>query len=106
MFPKIDFTHTTAYQKLKNHYNDIVAEKISVLFKSDTSRHSKFSLNFNDLHVDYSKNRIDATTMDLLLDLAVECKLDEAIEAMFSGEKINETEGRAVLHTALRNRSN
>ena len=106
MFPKIDFTHTTAYQKLKNHYNDIVAEKISVLFKGDTSRHSKFSINFNDIHVDYSKNRIDETTMDLLLDLAVECKLNEAIEAMFSGEKINETEGRAVLHTALRNRSN
>ncbi len=73
------------------------------LFKADAGRFKKFSLQFNDILFDYSKNIITADTMQLLLQLANECKLSDAIEAMFTGEKINGTEDRAVLHTALRN---
>ncbi len=76
------------------------------LFKADESRFQKFSLKFNNILVDYSKNRVTEETMDLLFALAREVDLADAIEKMFSGSAINETEGRAVLHTALRNRSN
>jgi len=106
MLAKIDFTHTVAYQRLEEHYKHISSEKIANLFKKDKNRHQKFSINFNDFHVDFSKNRIDTETVKLLIELAQECKLGEAIDAMFNGDKINETERRAVLHTALRNKSN
>src|SRR5690606_1697028 len=76
------------------------------LFKDDPDRFKNFSLKFGDILFDYSRNRIDAATMKHLLRLADECKLKSAIDAMFSGERINETEDRAVLHTALRNFSN
>ena len=106
MFPKINFTTTKAYQYLADHYIDINEKTIKTLFADDPQRFNKFSLLFEDILFDYSKNRINDKTMALLFQLAKECRLDEAIKAMFSGEKINETEGREVLHIALRNQSN
>jgi glucose-6-phosphate isomerase len=79
---------------------------LKTLFEKDENRFKKFSVAFNDIYLDYSKNRINDTTMALLVQLAKECELESAIKAMFNGVKINETEDRAVLHTALRNRSN
>lgn len=105
MFPKIDFTTTSAYKYLVDHYISINEKTLKDLFASDPARFDKYSITFNDILVDYSKNRIDEQTMALLIQLAKECKLEEAIKAMFDGEKINVTEGRQVLHTALRNHS-
>jgi len=102
MLPAVDFTGTTAFAKLKEHFLTMSGEKMSDLFAADPERASKYTLFLEDICFDYSKNRINATTMELLLQLAEECGVKQAIEAMFSGEKINETEGRAVLHTALR----
>ena len=76
------------------------------LFRQDPERFSRFSVPFEDILVDYSKNIMTRETLRLLLGLARECKLKEAIERMFTGDQINETERRAVLHVALRNRSN
>jgi len=106
MLPNIDFTTTQAYKYLADHYIDIVAENLKDLFKTDTQRFTKFSTRFEDILLDYSKNRITDETFALLLQLARECRLNDAIEAMFSGEVINATEHRPVLHIALRNRSN
>ncbi|WP_028295584.1 glucose-6-phosphate isomerase [Olivibacter sitiensis] len=102
MLPKIDFTKTNAYAYLSSHYIDIAPKHLRELFAGDEQRFEKFSLSFQDLLFDFSKNRIDEQTMALLVQLAKECQVSEAIKAMFSGEFINETEGRAVLHTALR----
>ncbi len=106
MLPKINFTTTKAYQYLADHYININQTDIKSLFAEDPERFSKFSVLFEDILFDYSKNRINDETIALLIQLAKECQLDEAIKAMFSGEKINETEGREVLHIALRNQSN
>jgi glucose-6-phosphate isomerase len=106
MFPTINFTETEAYKYLADHYISINEKNLKQLFTEDSARFEKFSLLFEDILVDYSKNRIDDTTIALLIQLARECKLDEAIKAMFSGEKINETEGRQVLHVALREPAN
>jgi glucose-6-phosphate isomerase len=102
MFPTINFTETEAYKYLADHFISINEKNLKQLFTEDAARFEKFSLLFEDILVDYSKNRIDDTTIALLIQLARECKLDEAIKAMFNGEKINETEGRQVLHVALR----
>ena len=75
------------------------------LFFNDPERFAEFSIQFEDILFDYSKNIITQNTVEVLLELAEECQLKIAIEAMFTGEKINQTEGRAVLHTALRNYS-
>ena len=106
MLPKKDFTQTQSYQYLSNHLVEISDKHIADLFKTDDKRFEKFSILFNDILVDYSKNRIDDTTLALLIQLAKECELSDAIQAMFDGDKINQTEDRSVLHTALRNRSN
>jgi glucose-6-phosphate isomerase len=106
MLPTINFTETAAYKYLADHFIDINKKSLKELFAEDESRFEKFSLLFEDILVDYSKNRIDDTTLALLIQLARECKLDEAIKAMFNGDKINQTEGRPVLHIALRNVSN
>jgi len=106
MLPKTDFTETQAYKYLADHYITINEKSIKDLFTEDSTRFEKFSVIFNDILLDFSKNRINEKTLALLLQLAKECQLKEAIEAMFNGEKINVTEGREVLHTALRNRSN
>ncbi|MCD0486989.1 glucose-6-phosphate isomerase [Pedobacter sp. MC2016-14] len=106
MFPSVNFTETEAYKYLADHFIDINEKSLKDLFAEDPARFEKFSLVFEDILLDFSKNRIDDTTFALLLQLAKECKLDEAIKAMFGAEIINQTEGRAVLHTALRNQSN
>lgn len=103
MFPKINPTTTAAWQLLLDHYNEMKQVHLKELFKEDAHRFTKYSAAITDIILDYSKNIITDKTLRLLLQLAKECKLGEAIEAMFNGEKINETEGRAVLHTALRN---
>jgi glucose-6-phosphate isomerase len=106
MLPTTDFTTTQAFKYLTDHYIDIVSKSLKEMFDADDQRFNKFSIQFEDILLDYSKNRIDDETIALLLQLAKECSLKEAINAMYSGEKINVTEGRQVLHIALRNRSN
>jgi glucose-6-phosphate isomerase len=104
MFPKVTPKDTQAWQQLQQHYNkDIKSVHLRSLFAADPDRFQKYSLRFGDILFDYSKNIFSGTTLDLLRQLAVECKVKEAREAMFSGEKINQTENRSVLHTALRN---
>ncbi|MNK66653.1 Glucose-6-phosphate isomerase [compost metagenome] len=105
MFPKINFTTTKAYQYLVDHYIDINQQDLRELFVADPLRFEKFSILFEDILLDYSKNRVNEETMALLIQLAKECQLSEAIVAMFAGERINVTENRPVLHTALRNQS-
>lgn len=106
MLHSINPTQTLAWEKLSKHYTEQNKIEIKELFAKETNRFEKFSLRFNDILVDYSKNQVTEQTLSLLLELATECKLDEAIASMFKGSPINATEGRAVLHTALRNRSN
>ncbi|HAT70071.1 MAG TPA: glucose-6-phosphate isomerase [Flavobacteriaceae bacterium] len=101
-FPSINPTETNAWKALKDHFESIKAEKMKDWFAKDPQRAEKFSIAWKDVYVDYSKNRITAETKQLLLNLADEVKLKDAIEAQFSGEKINQTEDREVLHTALR----
>lgn len=102
--PNNNPTKTNAWQQLTNHFNEIKDIKIQDLYKDD-NRKEDFSLTLNDLSVDFSKNRITSETIKLLVDLAKEFGLQEAIESQFTGEVINVTEGRAVLHTALRSNS-
>jgi glucose-6-phosphate isomerase len=99
-------TTSKAWNALQNHFYQIRNHSIRKAFESDNYRYDKFSLKFNDIIFDYSKNRITDQTLPLLFDLARQSGLELKIKAMFSGEKINITEHRAVLHTALRNRSN
>jgi len=106
MLPKVNFTETEAYKYLADHFIDINQKSIKDLFAEDADRFNKFSVFFEDILLDYSKNRISDETLALLIQLARECKLDEAIKSMYSGDKINETEDRSVLHIALRNLSN
>jgi glucose-6-phosphate isomerase len=104
MFPKVTPKETKAWQQLQDHYNtEIKGTHMRSLFKADPDRFSRYSLKFDEILFDYSKNIVNDKTLDLLRQLANESKVKEAIEAMFTGEKINETEGRSVLHTALRN---
>ena len=105
MLKDINPTETQAWEVLQNHFQETKGLQMSQLFKSDPERFKKFSLRFNDILIDYSKNRITDQTLKLLIDLAIEVELPSAIESMFDGENINRTEGRAVLHTALRNMS-
>ncbi|ENA9203197.1 glucose-6-phosphate isomerase [Shigella flexneri] len=103
----INPTQTAAWQALQKHFDEMKDVTIADLFAKDCDRFSKFSATFDDqMLVDYSKNRITEETLAKLQDLAKECDLAGAIKSMFSGEKINRTENRAVLHVALRNRSN
>ena len=103
MFPSIKPDQTQAWKNLQSHYNEAKTWQIKNLFRNDPSRFEKFSIRLGDILVNYSKNIITENTLDLLISLANECKLKEATEAMFSGEKINRSENRPVLHTALRN---
>src|SRR5258708_1477486 len=106
MFPKVTPTQTAAWQQLQEHYkNEIKGVHMRSLFKADPDRFSKYSLKFDEILFDYSKNIVTDKTLTLLRQLAEESKLKDAIEAMFSGEKINQTEDRSVLHPALRNLS-
>jgi len=103
MLPTTHPTNTAAWQTLTQHAAEMQAVQMANLFMQDPERFARFSQRFEDILLDYSKNRITTETMEALLALASEVKLKEAIEAMFTGEKINKTEGRAVLHVALRN---
>lgn len=102
--PRLD--ETPAWQALARHQREISDLHMRDLFDRDPQRFDRYSLQLGDILFDYSKNRITEKTLPLLFDLARQERLAERIEAMFSGQKINLTEGRAVLHTALRNRSN
>ncbi|AKK14285.2 glucosephosphate isomerase protein [Escherichia coli K-12] len=107
LMKNINPTQTAAWQALQKHFDEMKDVTIADLFAKDGDRFSKFSATFDDqMLVDYSKNRITEETLAKLQDLAKECDLAGAIKSMFSGEKINRTENRAVLHVALRNRSN
>ncbi|HDX1193169.1 TPA: glucose-6-phosphate isomerase [Pasteurella multocida] len=103
----INPTTTNAWKALQQHHKTQSAVTIQQLFAQEKDRFADYSLSFNnEVLVDFSKNNVTKETLGLLRQLAQECALSEAVEAMFSGAKINKTEDRAVLHTALRNRSN
>lgn len=106
MLKSINPSKTEAWGKLDNHFLDMNLVHMKDLFAKDPERFKKFSTKFEDILLDFSKNIITEETMSLLLELAKECELKNAIEQMYTGEAINETEGRSVLHIALRNRSN
>ena len=96
-------TDLGAWQALKKHYRDSMRTKdLRSLFTRDKKRAARFTLTAGDLTLDYSKNHVNATTRKLLVRLAKEAQVPAAIEAMFTGEKINITEDRSVLHAALR----
>jgi glucose-6-phosphate isomerase len=102
----INPTETNAWQKLRTHFSEIELQSIQELFNNDAKRASTFNIEWNDFYVDFSKNNWTEETINLLIELANEVGLQEAISNYFSGEKINETEDRAVLHTALRANEN
>lgn len=97
---------TKAWLKLREHHQEMQFCSIKEMFANDENRAQKFTINWDEFLVDFSKNNINETTIDLLIELANEVKLKEAIQSYFSGEEINQTEGRAVLHTALRANEN
>ena len=98
----INPTNTSAWKKLEELYQETKNTHMREWFEADHQRSEKYSIRWNDLYFDYSKNRIDEKVMEALFELADECGVSEAIESMFSGDKINATENRAVLHTAMR----
>ena len=100
--PTINPTTTSAWKKLQDHYSKINTVHMKDWFAEDKERANKFTIKWDDFYVDFSKNRITEDTISYLLELAKEVKLKEAITSQFSGEQINQTEARAVLHTALR----
>jgi glucose-6-phosphate isomerase len=106
MLPTLNPTETQAWQRLEMIFLTMQATHIREFFQEDPDRFQKFSLQFEDILVDYSKNIVSAETLKLLIELANEVELKTAIDTMFRGEKINQTENRPVLHTALRNRAN
>jgi glucose-6-phosphate isomerase len=105
MLPKINPAATGAWKRLTAHHEVLRGVHMKTLFAQDPRRFERFSARFEEILVDFSKNRITADTLMLLFDLAAQCSLKEAIECMFTGKRINETEDREVLHVALRNRS-
>ena len=98
----INPTSTTAWKNLHKHFESIKDEHMTTWFEKNPRRVSEMSIKWDDFFVDFSKNRITSETLDLLKDLADEIQLSDAISKYFGGEKINKTDGRAVLHTALR----
>lgn len=100
--PSINPTTTKAWKKLEAHFENVKGLEMKDLFAQNKERANQMAINWEDFYVDYSKNRITSETINLLLELAEETKLKEAIQSQFSGEVINKTEGREVLHTALR----
>lgn len=106
MLRRINPTETVSWRRLSDHFRAVESVHMKDLFAADPERFEKFSIRFGDLLVDYSKNRITEETLRLLFDLAEEVSVRDGIEKMFCGDAINETENRAVLHVALRNRAN
>lgn len=102
-FPHVNPLQTAAWKGLGEHYAAMHSKKIKELFKDNPARFEEYSISFEDILFDYSKNIVDEKTLSLLFNLAEECHLKDAVAAMFSGERINQSENRAVLHTALRN---
>jgi len=102
MLSTINFTSTSAYKALQLDQTRLASTTIAQLFKEDSARQEKYSQTFNSIFFDYSKNLIDEKSFQSLIQLAKECGLEDAIQAQFNGDKINQTEGRSVLHTALR----
>ena len=102
MLSTINFTSTSAYKALQLDQTRLASTTIAQLFKEDSARQEKYSQTFNSIFFDYSKNLIDEKSFQSLIQLAKECGLEDAIQAQFKGDKINQTEGRSVLHTALR----
>ena len=100
-----DPTETASWKALRTHHDEVADVHMRELFRDDPARATRFSLELGDLLFDFSKNRITEETFSLLIQLSEECGVRDWIERMFSGAPINETEGRPVLHTALRNRS-
>jgi len=105
-FPSINPTKTKAWEKLQQHFLDIKNVHMMDLFKEDHRRVNQMKINWNDFQLDFSKNRITDKTVSLLIELAEEVKLKEAIQLQYSGANINKTEDRAVLHTSLRDLNN
>ena len=103
MFPKVNPTTTSAWAALEQHASEMKEIQIKQLFAQDADRFQKFSFRLNDTVIDFSKNIITGETIQRLQELAAVCKLKDAIEAMFEGDFINQTEHRSVLHVALRN---
>ena len=101
--PAINPITTNVWKQLKVHFDALKDVKMQQLFREDDTRVEKMNIKWKDFYVDFSKNIITTETLSLLVDLAKEVKLKEAISLQFEGAPINETEGRAVLHTALRN---
>ena len=106
MLKRINPAKTSAWLHLQEHFRKTEKLHMKDLFAQDPGRAEKFSVRFGDILVDYSKNRITGETLGLLFDLAREVDLADAVEKMFTGDRINETEDRPVLHVALRNRAN
>jgi len=106
MLKSVPFNQTVAFQHLVKLKAEVEQTPLKELFTADSERFEKYSIRFEDILVDYSKNLINEKTKAALIALANECELDDAIERMFTGDLINKTENRAVLHVALRNRSN
>ena len=102
-FPHVNPLQTAAWKALGEHYAAMHSKKIRELFKDNPARFEQYSISFEDILFDYSKNIVNEKTRSLLFALAEECHLKDAIAAMFNGERINQSEDRAVLHTALRN---
>ena len=102
---KINPTQTKSWKKLNAHFKIIKNKKIKSLLK-ERNNPDNFNVTWEDFNVDLSKNIIDDTTLDLLLQLAEECELSDSISKQFCGQVINETENRAVLHTAVRSLKN
>ncbi|MGL5111124.1 MAG: glucose-6-phosphate isomerase [Flavobacterium sp.] len=98
----INPTHTKSWDKLQKHFSEIQKETLQELFQKDHNRAIKFNVSWNDFLVDFSKNKINQESLSLLIELAKECGLETAITDYFGGASINQTENRAVLHTALR----
>ncbi|MBE7629388.1 glucose-6-phosphate isomerase [Tenacibaculum piscium] len=101
----INPTKTEAWKKLTDHFSEAEKYELKTLFRNDKQRKERFSVQLEELKLDFSKNHITQKTLDLLISLAKETKLKDAINQCFSGAKINVTEERAVLHTALRSNS-
>ncbi|MDI9879755.1 glucose-6-phosphate isomerase [Flectobacillus longus] len=106
MLKSVPFNQTVAFQHLTKLKAEVEQTPLKELFTADSERFEKYSIRFEDILVDYSKNLVNEKTKAALIALANECELDDAIERMFTGDLINKTENRAVLHVALRNRSN
>ena len=106
MLKKINPTETQSWKDLVEHFKEMKSVHMKDLFADDPDRFKKYSIRFNGILVDYSKNIITEETLSLLLKLTDDVGLRDALNKMFNGERINETEDRAVLHTALRNRIN